>query len=125
MAAPITSMLKITSAAGTTNPEQGGHGIQMEDQGEKEPEQKSRKGQKGQKTAKSKKWICAKKSKTSQAKNLSSQSGLLLIADARRTFTKLRQVFVKASILNHFDPERHIRIETYVSGYAIVEFLVS
>ncbi len=31
----------------------------------------------------------------------------------------MRQTFVEAPILNHFDPERHIRIETDASGYAI------
>ncbi len=31
----------------------------------------------------------------------------------------MRQAFVEVPILNHFDPERHIRIETDVSGYAI------
>ncbi len=31
----------------------------------------------------------------------------------------MRQAFVEALILNHFDPERHIRIETDASGYAI------
>ncbi len=90
----------------------------MEDQGEKEPAQKSRKGQKGQKTAKSKKWIYAKKAETSRAKNLG-QSGSFLTADAKRAFTKLRQAFVEALILNHFDSERHIRIETNASGHAI------
>ncbi len=30
-------------------------------------------------------------------------------------------MFVETSILNHFDPERHIQIETDVSGYAIGE----
>ncbi len=45
-------MLKTNSAAGPAYQEQGGQGIQMEDQGEKKPAQKSRKGQK---TAKSKK----------------------------------------------------------------------
>ena len=38
---------------------------------------------------------------------------------ARLAFTKLRQAFVKAPILHHFDPERHIRVETDVSGSAI------
>ncbi len=28
-------------------------------------------------------------------------------------------MFVKAPILNHFDPERHIRIEMDTSGYAV------
>ena len=31
-----------------------------------------------------------------------------LTPGARLTFTKLREAFVKASILHHFDPERHI-----------------
>ena len=34
-------------------------------------------------------------------------------------FTELRQAFLKAPILHHFDPEHHIWIETDVSGYAI------
>ena len=34
-------------------------------------------------------------------------------------FTKLRQTFLKAPILHHFDSERHIRIDTDASGYAI------
>ena len=38
---------------------------------------------------------------------------------AKLAFTKLRQAFLEASILYHFDPEHHIRIETDVSGYAI------
>ncbi len=59
------------------------------------------------------------KSEVSQAKNLSSQSGSFLTSEAKKAFTELRQAFVEAPILNHFDPERHIRIETDVSGYAI------
>ncbi len=56
LAAPLTSMLKTTSVVGPAeNPEQGSQGIQVEDQGKKEPAQKSHIGQKGQKTAKSKK----------------------------------------------------------------------
>ncbi len=62
-------MLKTTSATGPAeNPEQGGQGIQVKDQDEKELVQKSCKGQK---TAKSKKWIQAEKSEASQAKILS------------------------------------------------------
>ncbi len=68
--------------------------------------------------AKSKKWICAEKVEASRAKNLG-QSGSFLTADARRAFTKLRQAFLEAPILNYFDPERHIRIETDALGYAI------
>ena len=42
-----------------------------------------------------------------------------LTSGARKTFTKLGQVFIKAPILHHFDLERHIQVETDVSGYAI------
>ncbi len=88
----------------------------MKDWDEKKPAQKSRKGQK---TAKSKKWIRAEKSEASRAINLSSQSGSFLISEARKAITELRQAFVEAPILNHFDPKRHIQIETDAFGYAI------
>ena len=42
-----------------------------------------------------------------------------LIPDTRQAFTQLRQAFTKAPILQHFDPECHIRIETNASGYTI------
>ena len=42
-----------------------------------------------------------------------------LTLEARLAFTQLRQAFVEAPILYHFDPESHIWIETDVSGYAI------
>ena len=38
---------------------------------------------------------------------------------AKLVFTKLRQAFIKAPILHHFNLERHIWIATDVSGYAI------
>ena len=41
----------------------------------------------------------------------------------RLAFTKLRQAFVKAPILYHFDPKRHIPVETNASGYAIDRIL--
>ncbi len=113
-------MLKTTSAVGPAeNLEQVGQGIQMEDQGEKEPVQKSRKSQK---TAKSKKWIRAKKAEASRAKNLG-QSGSFLIANARRAFTELRQAFIGAPILNHYNPEHYIRIEMDASGYVMGRIL--
>ena len=42
-----------------------------------------------------------------------------LTPNARRAFTQLRQAFTKVSILRHFELERHIRIETDASDYAI------
>ena len=38
---------------------------------------------------------------------------------AKEAFNRLRQAFTKAPILQHFDPECHIQIETDASGYAI------
>ena len=109
-------MLKTASAAGpAVGDEQDGKGIQVENGDEKELTQKSRKSH----MAKSKKWIQVEKSEAAKAKNLNSQSVLFLTPKAKKAFIKLRQAFVKALILNHFDPERHIRIETDVSGYTI------
>ena len=42
-----------------------------------------------------------------------------LIPGAKLAFTILRQAFLKAPIFHHFDPERHIRIETDILGYVI------
>ena len=56
---------------------------------------------------------------TSNEKSSKSKNPAFLTADARQAFIQLRQVFTEASILSHFDPERHIRIETDASGYAI------
>ena len=42
-----------------------------------------------------------------------------LTADAKQAFIQLRQAFTKVLILSHFDPERHIRIETDAFSYAI------
>ena len=42
-----------------------------------------------------------------------------LTPEARLAFTRLRQAFVEAPILHHFNPESHIRIETDALGYAI------
>lgn len=46
------------------------------------------------------------------------QSGVLLTFGARKVFTKLKQVFTEALLLNHFDLECYIQIEN-ASGYAI------
>ena len=42
-----------------------------------------------------------------------------LISDAKKTFNHLRLAFIKAPILQHFNSESYIRIETDASGYAI------
>lgn len=40
-------------------------------------------------------------------------------AKARLAFTKLRKLFIKASIFYHFNLERHIQIKMDTSGYVI------
>ena len=61
--------------------------------------------------------------KTSKFKDLSKSQRTVgsdfLTPGAKLAFTELRQAFLKAPILHHFDPERHIWIETDASGYAI------
>ena len=42
-----------------------------------------------------------------------------LTPNAKKVFNHLRLAFIKAPILQHFNLERDIRIETDVSGYAI------
>ena len=42
-----------------------------------------------------------------------------LTPGAKLAFTELRQAFFKTPIHHYFDPERHIWIQTDVSGYAI------
>ena len=42
-----------------------------------------------------------------------------LTLNAKKAFDQLRQAFTEAPILQHFDPEQYIRVETDVSGYAI------
>ena len=65
-------------------------------------------GKKGQKTSKSKKLSKSKMVRLD-----------FLTLEAKLAFIKLRQAFFKAPILYHFDLERHIQIETDLSGYAI------
>ena len=40
-----------------------------------------------------------------------------LISGTKKIFNLLQDAFTQASIFQHFDPERHIRIETNASGY--------
>ncbi len=44
---------------------------------------------------------------------------MFLTFGARKAFTELRQAFVEASILNHYDLEYYIKIKTNISGYVI------
>ena len=48
---------------------------------------------------------------------------MFVIFKAREAFTKLRQVFIEASILNHFNLEYYIQIETNIFDYTIDKIL--
>ena len=127
IAAPLTSMLKISgSTESKIRPGEGGVGVggsragckrskldgsklhdNEVDNGEIEDNEvgeKVRKKSKSKNSSKSKKTV---------------RSLDFLTPGAKLAFTKLRQAFLKTSILHHFDLERHIRIEMDASGYAI------
>ena len=78
---------------------------------------------KGQKTSKSQKSAKSGKnsSKSGNLPNFGATESepSFLTPKARSTFNRLRLAFTKAPILQHFDPECHIRIETDALGYAI------
>ena len=61
--------------------------------------------------------------KTSKSKNLFKFKKTVrtdfFTPGAKLVFTELRKAFLKTPIFHHFDPERHIRIETDVSGNTI------
>ena len=42
-----------------------------------------------------------------------------LISGTKKTFDFLQHAFIQTPIFQYFDLERHIRIKTYASGYAI------
>ncbi len=62
------------------------------------------------------------KIKVSRTRNLG-QSSTFFIFGAKQTFIKLRQVFVKAPILNYFDSECYIYIKTDISDFTISKIL--
>ena len=72
--------------------------------------------------AKSKKWIWAKNINISRTMNLS-QLETFFPDGARQTFIKLRQIFIEASILNHFNLEDHICIQIDTFSYMIGRIL--
>lgn len=53
----------------------------------------------------------------SQNTSINVRATKFLNSKAIVAFTQLRQVFIKALIFGHFDPECHIRIETNASSY--------
>ncbi len=50
-------------------------------------------------------------------------SSFIWLSEAKQTFNQLRDVFMKASILRHFDSEQHIHIEIDAFNYAVASIL--
>ena len=50
-------------------------------------------------------------------------TGTFLTSEAVQAFEKLKQAFITAPVLRHFDVKRRIRVETDASGYAIGDVL--
>ena len=76
------------------------------------------KGKNQAKMTKSKILVKSKNHNFPKSRNEEVGTGLLT-PEARLVFTQLRQAFVEALILHHFNPKSHIRIETDVLSYAI------
>ena len=74
------------------------------------------------KTIKSKIFVKSKNYDFPKFRNEKAGMGFLT-PKTRLAFTQLRQAFVKAPILHHYDPKSHIRIETDASGHAIGDVL--
>ena len=120
IAAPLTSMLKTSGGTESkTQPGKGGvrvDGSRIGYGGSKLDDGRKIDGDKvdGNEVGDDEVWT--KVQKLFKSKKTESS---FLTPGAKKAFTKLRQAFIKAPILHHFDPERHIRVETDASGYAI------
>ena len=126
--APLTSMLKMTSASPERPQETTGKVRKEATKKTKEETGSEVKG--GGITMDRVKLMKGKKSKNSaKAKTLKfvkatspgtvPEARPFLTPEAKLAFTRLREAFTEAPIPHHFDPERHIRIETDASDYAI------
>ncbi len=78
---------------------------------------------KGKKSKNSAKAKTLKFVKTTSSPGTALEAWFFLTLEAKLAFIRLKQAFTEAPILHHFDPERHIRIETDASGYAIGRLL--
>lgn len=59
------------------------------------------------------------RAKNCRAKNLGISLELFCIFETRENFIKLRKAFIKAAILNNFNPKCYIQIVTDLSRYDI------
>ena len=100
IAAPLTSMLKTSTTVDQSN-------LITIDVSNKLDEKSSK----------------ARLLKSSRTQKLARSESGFLIANAKQAFSRLKQAFIEAPVLQHFDPEQHIQIEINASGYAIVGVL--
>ena len=92
------------SRVGVVNDNKAGHDNKVDNKVDDEV------GKKGQNLSKSENLSKSKKTELG-----------FFISRAQMTFTKLKQAFIKAPTLHHFNLERHIWVETDASGFAISE----
>src|SRR5437868_5503636 len=57
------------------------------------------------------------------SKNGKKTESYILMKEAKEAFRKLKATFATAPVLQHFDPEKPIRIETDASGFAVAAIL--
>ncbi len=128
IAAPLTSMLKMTAASPEGSQETTGKvrkeatrktrektGSEVEGGGIKIGRVKLVEGKKSKNSAKAKTLKFVK----ATSPGIVPEARPFLTPEARLAFTRLRQAFTEAPILHHFDSEHHIRIETDPSDHAI------
>ena len=117
IATPLASMLKISgSTESSTQPGKGGARVDGDSKAGRDwNEVDCGEGRDNE--------VRKKVQKSSKSRNLSKSKKTVgsdfLTPGAKLAFFKLRQVFVKALILYHFDLERHIWIKMDASSYAI------
>ena len=125
IATPLTSMLKTTGSTGSaanpkeTESEIGGDSVVGDSMVGGDEATNPTKEKNQVKMTKSKILVKSKSHDfPPNSRNKEARMGFLT-SEARLAFTQLKQAFVKAPILHHFDLESYIQIETDISGYAI------
>ena len=113
-------MLK-TSSIKSAEPRKGGVGVDGDSRARRDRSELDRdeinSGEVGDDKVRKKVQNLSKSKKSSKFKKTIGLN--FLTFGARLAFTELRQTFVKALVVHHFDLEWYIQVEMDVSGYAI------
>ena len=102
IAAPLTSMLKTTGSSDSSQKNDDNEVVGGDGDRNFSKSKKSKNGKSGV-----------------QIRLGAIEKPTFLTSDTKEAFNQLKQAFTKAPILQYFDLECHIRIETDASGYAI------